>query len=151
MRSTFIILGDAGKDFTGRKATELIDTYVEVRVILLKIDNHDKTWHVFYWIFKATNLINDSVIIGKWWRWGWAWDSTATMFYRRNKTDKKIQDQGGSLQLHIYPPILDRYQNCLISSFATKESSTQDATRKWSGNVRVSWEQWWWYFSQWRQ
>ncbi|KAF3542560.1 hypothetical protein DY000_02004905 [Brassica cretica] len=29
MRSTFIILGDAGKDLTGRKATELIDTYVE--------------------------------------------------------------------------------------------------------------------------
>ncbi|CAN7031739.1 unnamed protein product [Brassica rapa subsp. trilocularis] len=26
---TFIILGDAGKDLTGRKATELIDTYVE--------------------------------------------------------------------------------------------------------------------------
>ncbi|KAF2595438.1 hypothetical protein F2Q70_00042400 [Brassica cretica] len=28
---TFIILGNAGKDLTGRKATELIDTYVEAR------------------------------------------------------------------------------------------------------------------------
>ena len=34
---TFIILGDAGKELTGRKATELIDAYVEVSVILLKM------------------------------------------------------------------------------------------------------------------
>ena len=32
---TFIILGDAGKELTGRKATELIDTYVEVKIILI--------------------------------------------------------------------------------------------------------------------
>ncbi|KAG2252152.1 hypothetical protein Bca52824_082288 [Brassica carinata] len=31
---TFIILGDAGKELTGRKATELIDTYVELEVPL---------------------------------------------------------------------------------------------------------------------
>ena len=34
---TFIILGDAGKELTGRKATELIDAYVEVSVILFKM------------------------------------------------------------------------------------------------------------------
>ena len=32
---TFIILGDAGKDLTGRKATELIDAYVQVMVVLM--------------------------------------------------------------------------------------------------------------------
>ena len=32
---TFIILGDAGKDLTGRKATELIDAYVQVLVVLM--------------------------------------------------------------------------------------------------------------------
>ncbi|CAN6893869.1 unnamed protein product [Brassica oleracea] len=31
---TFIILGDAGKELTGRKATELIDTYAEVRMTI---------------------------------------------------------------------------------------------------------------------
>ncbi|XP_033140423.1 uncharacterized protein LOC103854842 isoform X3 [Brassica rapa] len=32
---TFIILGDAGKELTGRKASELIDAYVQVIVVLL--------------------------------------------------------------------------------------------------------------------
>ena len=36
---TFMILGDAGKDFTGRKATELIDAYVQVLVVLMINDN----------------------------------------------------------------------------------------------------------------
>jgi len=31
---TFIILGDAGKELTGRKATELIDTYAEVIILI---------------------------------------------------------------------------------------------------------------------
>ena len=37
----FIILRDAGKELTGRKATELIDTYVEVSVFLVKNDKLD--------------------------------------------------------------------------------------------------------------
>ena len=36
---TFIILGDAGKDLTGRKATELIDAYVQVMVVLIINEN----------------------------------------------------------------------------------------------------------------
>ena len=36
---TFIILGDAGKDLTCKKATELIDAYVQVIVVLLINDN----------------------------------------------------------------------------------------------------------------
>ena len=32
---TLIIFGDSGKELTGRKATELIDIYAEVSVILL--------------------------------------------------------------------------------------------------------------------
>ena len=39
---TFIILGDAGKDLTGRKATELIDAYVQVIVVLMINDNFHK-------------------------------------------------------------------------------------------------------------
>ena len=36
---TFIILGDTGKELTGRKATQLIDAYVQVIVVLLINDN----------------------------------------------------------------------------------------------------------------
>ena len=35
----FIILGDAGKDLTGMKATELIDAYVQVMVVLMINEN----------------------------------------------------------------------------------------------------------------
>ena len=45
---TFIILGDAGKELTGRKATELIDTYVEVIIILLINDNFDNVDTYFH-------------------------------------------------------------------------------------------------------
>ncbi|CDY72076.1 BnaCnng75860D, partial [Brassica napus] len=66
---TFIILGDAGKELTGRKATELIDTYAE----------------------------------------------------KNGGDGAELEDQGVALQFHIYTPILDCNQNCLISSFAPKE------------------------------
>uniref|UniRef100_A0A0D3AQI8 Replication factor A C-terminal domain-containing protein n=1 Tax=Brassica oleracea var. oleracea TaxID=109376 RepID=A0A0D3AQI8_BRAOL len=40
---TFIILGDAGKDLTGRKATELIDAYVQTKKFRIKVANYNFT------------------------------------------------------------------------------------------------------------
>ncbi|CAN6917772.1 unnamed protein product, partial [Brassica oleracea] len=40
---TFIILGDAGKDLTGRKATELIDAYVQTKKFRIKVAHYNFT------------------------------------------------------------------------------------------------------------
>uniref|UniRef100_A0A0D3A1D5 Replication factor A C-terminal domain-containing protein n=1 Tax=Brassica oleracea var. oleracea TaxID=109376 RepID=A0A0D3A1D5_BRAOL len=40
---TFIILGDAGKDLTWRKATELIDAYVQTKKFRIKVANYNFT------------------------------------------------------------------------------------------------------------
>ncbi|KAH0866164.1 hypothetical protein HID58_083375 [Brassica napus] len=40
---TFIILGDAGKELTGRKATELIDTYAETKKFRIKVSPYNFT------------------------------------------------------------------------------------------------------------
>ena len=51
---TFIILGDAGKELTGRKATELIDMYTEVSENLM-----------YTWIFKVMRLVTVCCYIRK--------------------------------------------------------------------------------------
>ena len=61
---TFIILGDAGKELTGRKASELIDAYVQVIVVLL-IDEPIFIILTHIIIIKSTKLINKFYYIRK--------------------------------------------------------------------------------------
>ncbi|KAH0910152.1 hypothetical protein HID58_033473 [Brassica napus] len=109
---TFIILGDAGKDLTGRKETELSDAYVQVMVFLMINEN-------FYNLHTYENGGDEAEIEVP----------LPQCFIDAIGQTKKFRIKVAHYNFTSTRLSLTRQQDSLSSRVTTKESPTQDATR----------------------